>query len=160
MRFTLAKKMSPVRLKDWNSSLGVVALTILTAWFSIYAFTHPDFLTETGEDRRILMRMLPYVGPLVALFYLYKQVWFLEIGDKIGFQRSFGKKTYDWQDLKGVSVEFLKKRVLFVPVTHEFLCFSLKGERGTEFHSYRVTKKSKAQVFGLIELHAPTIKIG
>jgi len=152
--------MSPVRLKDWNSSLGVLVLAILAGWFSVYAFTHPDFLAETGEDRRILMKMLPYVGPLVALFYLYKQVWFLEIGERISFQRSFGKKTYSWQDLKGVSVEILKKRVLFVPVTHEYLRFSLKGERGTEFHSYRVTKKSKEQVLGLVGQHSPSIKIG
>jgi hypothetical protein len=152
--------MSPVRLKDWNSSLGVAMLTIITGWFSIYAFTNPEFLAETGEDRRILIRMLPYVGPLIAVFYLYKQVWFLEIGDKISFQRSFGKKTYNWDDLKSVSVEILKKRVLFVPVTHEFLQFSLKGQGGTEFHTYRVTRKSKEQVFELIRRHSPLIKIG
>jgi len=94
------------------------------------------------------------------VFYLYKQVWFLEIGDRISFQRSLGKKTYNWEDLKGVSVEILKERVLFVPVIHEFLRFSLKGQSGTEFHTYRVTEKSKEQVFELIWRHSPSMKIG
>lgn len=152
--------MSSVRLRDWNSSLGVLLLAICTIYFSAYAFSHPDFLAETGEDRRLLMRLLPYVGPLIALYYLYKQVWFLEIGDKISFQKSFGRKTYDWESLKGVSLCVLRKRVLFFPVTHEYLNFTLKGGKGTEFHEYRVTKKSKEQVIGLIAQHAPSIKVG
>lgn len=106
------------------------------------------------------MRLRPYAGPLIALFYLYKQLWFIEISDNIAFQKSFGKKTYSWQDLKGVSVEILNKRVFFIPVKYEFLNFSRKGARGTEFHSYRVTKKSMAQMVGLIRQHDPTIKIG
>ena len=106
------------------------------------------------------MSALPYIGPFIVLFFLYKHVWFIEFGDRIIFQRSYGKKAYGWQDLRSVTLEVEKKRVMFFPVTYEYLKFKLTREGITEFHSYRVTTKSKKQIFELIENHSPKTKVG
>ncbi|MFC7337619.1 hypothetical protein ACFQY0_10560 [Haloferula chungangensis] len=140
--------MKTIRLTDWNSILGSLLFAVLAFSLSIYSLFDPSLF---GADSRLLAKLFPYIGPIVAAVVLWQLVFYVELGEQIVFRRLAGRKYYKWQQMRSVSAASETTRYLFVPVTKQYFKFELDGKWGVETHSYRVSKKHKEALLSLLQ---------
>lgn len=147
--------MSIIRLTDWNSVIGTVMISGLFITLSAYSVIDPSFF----DDDRIMAMIIPYIGPVIAAGALYRLVFYVEIGPQLAFLRLFGRRTYNWEDLKAVSKQCVTKRYLFglVRLKHEYLIFALTKDGEDQYHSYRIPKKHTEALVQAIQQYAPQI---
>jgi hypothetical protein len=145
--------MKAARFTDWNSFLGTVIFSLMALGVSVGAYLNPDFFSE---DPRLMAKLIPFVGPIIAAVALYRLVVYVDFGPRIVFRRILGRHEYDWNQLKGLGTREATKRYFFglIKFTHEFLVFAVEDQGKVHEFAYRVSRKKRPILEQIVNNHS------
>jgi hypothetical protein len=146
----------PVKLIDWNQSLGTILVAALFWTLTGYAIYDPSVFKE---DDRPLFIVVIFIGPFLGAWALWRTVFWLEIGPSLCFQRIFGQRKYDWGQVRHLHLDHDTTRFLLglIKITNRYIEFTVEENGAAKVHRFRVTKSSFPKVAGQILLYRPDL---
>ncbi len=145
--------METLRFTDWNSTLGTALFSLIAVGISLGAYLSPETFFE---DPRLTAKVIPFVGPIIAAFALYRLVVYVEFAPQIVFRRILGRHAYDWNQLKGLGMREDSTRYLFglIKFTHQFLVFAVEDRGKVQEYAYRVSHKKLPTIERIVSTHS------
>jgi hypothetical protein len=146
----------PVKLIDWNQSLGTILVAALFWALTGYAIYDPSVFKE--DDRPFFLVVI-FIGPFLGAWALWRTVFWLEIGPSLCFQRIFGQRKYDWGQVRHLHLDHDTTRFLLglIKITNRYIEFTVEENGAAKVHRFRVTKSSFPKVAGQILLYRPDL---